>query len=247
MLFDSYETRADEALLQLGRQRYLDRDQPRRLLITEASAAALFIAVAVALVAFGSSAGSLSVAALAVTVVAYIVAGQVRYPVGSAWTAPTQLVFVPMLFVLPTPYVPLIVAACSVADQVPQAIRGQLSAARAFARIADSFYAVGPVLVLMLFGAQVFSWTNLPIYVLAFAAQVAVDTGAGLARTWFAERVRPRDQVPMLWLYVTDGCLSCIGLLVAAVAVDNIWVVVLTLPLIAMLGLLARERRQRLD
>jgi len=247
MLFDSYETRADEALLQLGRQRYLDRDQPRRLLITEASAAALFIAVAVALVAFGSSAGSLSVAALAVTVVAYIVAGQVRYPVGSAWTAPTQLVFVPMLFVLPTPYVPLIVAACSVADQVPQAIRGQLSAARAFARIADSFYAVGPVLVLMLFGAQVFSWTNLPIYVLAFAAQVAVDAGAGLARTWFAERVRPRDQVPMLWLYVTDGCLSCIGLLVAAVAVDNVWLVLLTLPLIAMLGLLARERRQRLD
>jgi HD-GYP domain-containing protein (c-di-GMP phosphodiesterase class II) len=247
MLFDSYETRADEGLLQLGRQRYVDRDQPRRLLITEASAAALFIAVAVALMVFGSSARSLSVAALAVTVVAYIVAGQVRYPVGSAWTAPTQLVFVPMLFVLPTPYVPLIVGACSLADQVPQAIRGQLSAARAFARIADSSYAVGPVLVLLLFNAQVFSWTNLPIYALAFSAQVAVDAGAGLARTWFAEHVRPRDQVPMLWLYVTDGCLSCIGLLVAAVAVDSVWLVLLTLPLIAMLGLLARERRQRLD
>src|SRR5215213_101971 len=199
MLFDSYETRADEGLLQQGRQRYLDNDDPRRLLIPEASAAAAFVAVAVGFVLFGSSPRSFSISALAVTVVAYIAAGQVRYPVGSAWTAPTQLVFVPMLFVLPTPYVPLIVAACSVADQVPQAIRGQLSAARAFARIADSFYAVGPVLVLMLFGAEVFSWANLPIYVLAFGAQVTFDAGAGLTRTWFAERVRPRDQLPMLW------------------------------------------------
>ena len=152
-----------------------------------------------------------------------------------------------MLFVLPTPFVPLIVGACSVADQVPNAIRGQLSATRAFARIADSFYSVGPVVVLMLFDAQVFAWANLPIYLLAFIAQVGFDAGAGLTRTWFAERVRPRDQLPMLWLYVTDACLSCIGLLVAAGAVDKVWLVLLTLPLIAMLGLLARERRQRLD
>ena len=247
MLFDSYETRADESLLQLGRQRHLDGEDPRRLRITEASAAAVFIAVAVALAVFGSSARSLSVAALVVSVVAYLAAEHVRYPVGSAWTAPTQLVFVPMLFVLPTPLVPLIVGACSLADQVPNAIRGQLSATRAFARIADSFYSVGPVLVLMLFDAQVFAWANLPIYVLAFSAQVGCDAGAGLTRTWFAERVRPRDQLPMLWLYVTDACLSCIGLLVAAAAVDEIWLVLLTLPLIAMLGLLARERRQRLD
>jgi HD-GYP domain-containing protein (c-di-GMP phosphodiesterase class II) len=156
-------------------------------------------------------------------------------------------VFVPMLFVLPTPLVPLIVAACSVADQVPQAIRGHLSAARVFARIADSFYSVGPVVVLMLFGAQIFSWANLPIYVLGFLAQVVFDGGAGLTRTWFAERVPPREQLPMLWLYVTDACLSCIGLLVAAGAVDDVWLVLLTLPLVAMLGLLARERRQRLD
>jgi len=51
----------------------------------------------------------------------------------------------------------------------------------------------------------------------------------------------------MLWLYATDGSLSCIGLLVAACAVDQPGLVLLTLPLIALLWLLARERRQRLD
>jgi len=247
MRFDSYETRADESLLQLGRRRYLDSGDSRRLLITEASAAIAFIAAGVGLAVFGSSDRSVSVSALVVTVVAYLAAERVRYPVGSAWTAPTQLVFVPMLFVLPTPLVPLIVGACSVADQVPLAIRGQLSPARALARIADSFYSLGPALVLVLFGAQVFSWANLPVYLLAFMAQVIFDAGAGLTRTWFAERVRPRDQLPMLWLYATDACLSCIGLLVAAGAVDHVWLVLLTVPLIAMLGLLARERRQRLD
>ena len=247
MLFDSYETRADESLLQLGRQRYPDDGDPRRLLTTEAVAAAAFVAAAVALAVFGSSPRSLSVPALAVSVVAYVAAGQVRYPVGSAWTAPTQLVFVPMLFVLPTPFVPLIIGACSLADQLPHAVRGHLSAARAFASIADSFYTVGPVLVLMLFDAQVFAWAMLPVYALAFTAQVVFDAGAGLTRTWFAERVRPRDQLPMLWLYATDACLSCIGLLVAAGAVANAWLILLTLPLVAMLGLLARERRQRLD
>jgi HD-GYP domain-containing protein (c-di-GMP phosphodiesterase class II) len=51
----------------------------------------------------------------------------------------------------------------------------------------------------------------------------------------------------MLWLYATDAGLSCIGLLVAASAVEQPGLVLLTLPLIALLWLLARERRQRLD
>jgi HD-GYP domain-containing protein (c-di-GMP phosphodiesterase class II) len=51
----------------------------------------------------------------------------------------------------------------------------------------------------------------------------------------------------MLWLYAADACLSCIGLLVAASAVEHPGLVELTLPLIALLWLLARERRQRLD
>jgi HD-GYP domain-containing protein (c-di-GMP phosphodiesterase class II) len=216
-------------------------------LVTEASAAAAFLIAAVALAVFGSSARSLSIWPLAATVFAYLVADRVRFQVGSAWTPPTQLVFVPMLFLLPTPFVPLIVAACFLAGQLPQAVGGHLAPTRALARVADSFYSIGPALVLVLFGGQVFSWGNWPLYLLAFLAQIAFDATAGLTRTWFAERVRPRDQLPMLWLYATDGCLSCVGLLVAAAAVERPGLVELTLPLIALLWLLARERRQRLD
>ena len=247
MQFDSYETPGTETLLQLGLQRQESDDNDRRLLVTEGSAAALFVLGAVALAVFGPSVRSFAIWPLVATVFAYLVAGRVRFQVGSAWTPPTQLVFVPMLFVLPTPFVPLIVGACFLADVLPQAFGGHLSPTRALARVANGFYALGPALVLVLFGAQVFSWANWPLYVLAFLAQIVFDATAGLTRTWFEERVPPRDQMPMLWLYATDGCLSCIGLVVAAGAVKQPWVVELVLPLIALLWLLARERRQRLD
>ena len=247
LLIDSYETPGAESLLRLGRERHSELARARRLLITEAGAAATFVVCAGALAVFATASRTLSVSALVITVVAYLIARRVQYPVGSSWTAPTQLVFVPMLFVLPTPFVPLIVAACSVADQLPAALGRRLALTRLLARVGDSFYALGPALVLVLFGAQDFSWDRWPVLLLAFGAQVAFDAGAGLGRTWFAERVPPCVQLPMLWLYVTDACLSCVGLLVAASAVERPGLVVLTLPLVGLLGILARERRQRLE
>jgi signal transduction histidine kinase/CheY-like chemotaxis protein len=248
MLIDSYETPGAESLLLLGRERHAEEGKPaHRLLMTEAIAAGLFIAAAVALASLAGSARSFSLWAFAACVLTYLIAGRVQYPVGSAWTAPTQLVFVPMLFVLPTPYVPLVIAACSLADRLPQAIHGHLAPARALARIADSFYALGPALVLVAFHAQTFAWKHWPVFVLAFAAQVAFDAGAGLGRTWFAEGVRPSGQLPMLWLYITDACLSCVGLLIAASAAQRAGLVLLVLPLLGLMELLARERRQRLE
>ena len=245
---DSYETRGAENLLLLGRKRHSESGQTRRLLlITEAATAAVFIAVAGSLAALGSPVRSFSLSALAVTVVAYLVAGRVRYPVGSAWTAPTQLVFVPMLFMLPTPFVPLIVAVCSLADQLPRAVHGRLEATRVLARIGDSSYSLGPALVLVLFDGQDFSWERWPLLLLAFLAQIALDAGAGLGRTWFAERLPPSRQLPMLWLYGIDACLSCIGLLIAASAVKQPELVLLAAPLVGLLWLLARERQQRLQ
>jgi signal transduction histidine kinase/CheY-like chemotaxis protein len=247
MLIDSYEDPGAEGLLLLGRERHSEGGAASRLLRTEAAAAAVFIAAALIVVLLAASPRSLSAWALAITAVTYVVARRVQYPVGSAWTAPTQLVFVPILFVLPTPCVPLLVAACSVLERLPSVIRGHHGATRLFAAVGDSFYALGPALVLIAFGAQTFTWRHWPVFLLAFAAQVAFDAGGGFARTWFAERVPPSGQLPMLWLYVTDACLSCVGLLLAASAATRPGLVLLALPLVGLMGLLARERQQRLE
>jgi HD-GYP domain-containing protein (c-di-GMP phosphodiesterase class II) len=189
----------------------------------------------------------LSASALVLSVVAYLVAARVRFPVGSAWTAPTQLVFVPMLFMLPTPLVPLIVAACSVLDLWPETVRGRLSATRIMTRVGDSFYSLGPALVLVLAGHQDFSWSHWPVLLLAFGAQVLLDCVPGLSRTWFAERVKPTEQPQMVWLYVTDACFSCAGIAVAASASSRHALILLTLPLMGLLAMFAHERKERLD
>jgi signal transduction histidine kinase/CheY-like chemotaxis protein len=247
MLIDSYEDPGAESLLLLGRERHSEGGAARRLRRTEAAAAAIFIAAALAVALLASSPRSLSAWALAITAATYVIARRVQYPVGSAWTAPTQLVFVPMLFVLPTPYVPLVVAACSVIERLPSVARAHAGPTRLLAAVGDSFYALGPALVLVVLGAQRFTWRHWPVFILAFAAQVAFDAGGGFARTWFAERVRPAGQLPMVWLYVTDACLSCVGLLLAASAATRPGLVLLALPLVGLMGLLARERQQRLE
>ena len=247
MLIDSYETPDAENLLLLGRERHCDGGAVRRLLITEAAAAAIFVAAALAMALLAASPRSLSPWALAIAVVSYVIARRVQLPVGSAWTAPTQLVFVPMLFVLPTPFVPLIVAACSVVERLPEIGDGHRGLTRLLAAVGDNFYALGPALVLILAGAQTFAWQHWPIFLLAFAAQIAFDAAAGLGRTWFAEGVRPSGQLPMLWLYITDACLSSIGLLIAASAAERPGLMLLALPLVGLMGLLARERQRRLE
>ena len=247
MLIDSYESPAAESLLRLGRDRHADGEKAHRLLRTEATGAAMFVVAAGALAAFGPSVRQFSIGACAVMVVAYVVARRVQYPVGSAWTAPTQLVFVPMLFVLPTPFVPLVVASCSVLERLPEFARGHAGPTRLFAAVGDSFYALGPALVLVLAHGQTFAWNNWPLFVAAFAAQIAFDLAAGLGRTWFAERVRPSGQLPMLWLYLTDAGLSCVALPIAAAASGHPALVLLALPLVGLMGLLGRERRQRLE
>lgn len=247
MDIDRYDTPAAQQLLASAGARHQDGARSRSIVIVEGAAAAAFLAVAVPLAVLANPARGVSFGPLVLLTVAYLVASQVRFPVGSGWTAPTQLVFVPMLFILPTPLVPLIVAVCGMADQLPRTMRGDAAPSRALARIADSWYSLGPTLVLVLAHAQTLSWARWPVLLLAFAAQVVFDTGAGLARSWFAERIPPVAHLPMLWLYVTDGCLSCVAIVIAHEAVGQPGLVLLELPLIALLWLFARERHQRLD
>jgi HD-GYP domain-containing protein (c-di-GMP phosphodiesterase class II) len=247
MDLDSYETPEAESLLRSAEARHAEDAASRRVLATELASAAALVLGAVLLATLSPWARPLSASSLILSVVAYLVAARVRFAVGSAWTAPTQLVFVPMLFILPTPLVPLIVAGCSVLDLRSHLLRGTLSVNRIATRIGDSFYSLGPALVLVLAGRQSFSWGHWPILVLALCAQLLLDAGTGLARTWFAEGVKPVQQPQMLWLYATDACLSCAGVAVAASAAARPEVILLTLPLMALLAIFAHERRGRLD
>ena len=121
--------------LWLGTPRYVDasvqrllaaaRERPTqslagRELRAEIAFAALFVVVAVALLALAPSQRALSVPIAVALTLSYAIASRVEFETGVGSTVPTQLVFVPMLFLLPTAAVPLFVAAGLLLGRLPR-------------------------------------------------------------------------------------------------------------------------------
>src|ERR671914_620255 len=100
----------------------LPEPMPRRMRLVEGFATAAFLAAAVALVALLPG-GSPAPGPLAACVLAYAVASRARFEIGVGFAFPTQLVLVPMLFVLPVKWVPLALAAAMVLAYLPSVMR----------------------------------------------------------------------------------------------------------------------------
>ena len=248
MQIDSYDSPDSEALLRVGEERLVRPRLSRRELITHSVRAGSFLIVASLIAALAPWHPSLSASTLVFVVIAYGVAQRVKFPVMDGWTAPTQLAFVPALFVLPTPLVPLVIAGAILVSRVPDMVSGRARVSMLPAFVGDAWYTVGPALVLILADDQLFTWAHWPIYVCAFLAQVLFDAGATVASAWFAEGIKPRLQLPLLsWMYLVDAALAPIGLLIAAAASVRPGLLLLALSPLAMLWLFARERKQRLD
>jgi hypothetical protein len=217
------------------------------------------------LISFGLAAGFLVASAVflltthtartpgALTVVLYVamygLVSRVGFGIGIGFALPVQLVLVPMLFVLPLPWVPLCVAAGYILRDPKGLVTGKLTVSRVSLRLVSSWHALAPAIVLAIAAApadRTPRWSAWPIYVLALTAQFAVD----FAVTWIRERglgMAPSPKQSMALVYGVDLALAPVGLLVAFVAVSRPYLVLLVLPLVALLKLFAQEREQRID
>jgi HD-GYP domain-containing protein (c-di-GMP phosphodiesterase class II) len=172
---------------------------------------------------------------------------RVGFETGVGYAIPVQLVLVPMLFVLPLPWVPFCVAAGYLLRD-PRRLR-QMTLPRASLRLVSSWHALGPAVVLALAAApgdRFPHWSAWPVYVGALAAQIALDS----AVTWVREEGLGAPHLPLRtqgFTYAVDAGLAPIGLLVAFATADHPALVVVVLPLVGLLALLAREREQRID
>jgi len=248
MDIDAYESAEAEALLRAAQVRPGRRTPLGHEILVHGVTVGGFLAGAVCLAVFVPWERSLSIPVLVMLTGIYVVAACVRFPVGSVWANPTQLAFVPMLFLLPTPLVPAVVAAALVLTRTPAFVRGRIPLPRLVALLGDCWYSLGPAVVLVAAGGHGFAWSRWPVYVAAFAAQVAVDAAVMLFRLSVVERISPRDQLPtMVWTFGVDSALSTVGVLIAASAVTRPGLALLALPMIGLLGLFARERHERLD
>jgi HD-GYP domain-containing protein (c-di-GMP phosphodiesterase class II) len=209
---------------------------------------ALFLAAALALLAFIPSDRSPSTLALLLLVTAYAVAFHLDFEIGTGSAVPTQLILVPMFFVLPTGSVPLAVAFAIMLASLADAVRGSLHLERVFLHLGNAWHAVGPALVLGLAGEGPPELSRWPLYVAALAAQFTFDFVTAAAREWIVLGVPPKVQLKAMGVvYLIDAGLAPVGLAVAFAATESSSAVVLGLPLIALLAVFSHERRGRIN
>ena len=206
-----------------------------------------FLIAALALATAAPHTGDFSPPIAAMYVCALALAGHVRFHIGSGFTVPTQLVFVPMLFAVPAPIVPLLAALALAIGMAPDIGRGRTPWPRALLALGNSWFALGPAAVLAF--AHVHG-TGAPVLILlaALAAQLIGDFLGNALR----ERLRGGISLgelrsEMTTVYLIDAALAPVGLAVAFATEQRPWALLLILPLLAVLSVFSRERRARLE
>jgi HD-GYP domain-containing protein (c-di-GMP phosphodiesterase class II) len=213
----------------------------------ELAAGAALVAACVAIQATWPD-GELRAGPAATLTAAYALATRARFYVGAGYTAPTQLVLVPMLFLLPAGLVPLCAAAGYVVGLLPDIARRHVAPDRLLLRIPDAWHAVGPALVFAAADVDSVTWGDGWIYAGAFGAQLFADSAAAVSREWLALGVAPALQFAVLArVYVIDALLTPIGLLAAYAAADSPYRSLLVLPLVGVLAIFAEERRANVE
>jgi HD-GYP domain-containing protein (c-di-GMP phosphodiesterase class II) len=238
---------SETELVQESRAR-LARGLPARDRLAAFALSGGFLGACAALAAAAPSQRAPSLAVVALLVAAYALTSRAEFEVGTGVAVPTQLVFVPMLFLLPLSAVPLCVAAGLLLGRGPDLVRGRVSLDRALLSLVSSSYALGPAAVLAAAGERAPAWEDWPLYVAALGAQFLCDFGASATWEWLALGVRPSVQARFMGLaYAVDAALAPIGLVLAFAAVARPAAVLLALPLVGLLTFFARERQRRID
>ncbi len=183
-----------------------------------------------------------------VLVLVMAVASRVRFPVMGGFTVPLVLAFVPMLFAVPLPAVPMLTALALALAATPDVLRRRLPPSRLLFAFANSWFSVGPVLVLGLAGVSHPRDATAALLLVALAAQFATDFAASHARELMIGGAPLREQIAdVMWVYAVDAALAPVGLLAAIAGPESGYAVLMLLPLLGLLRLFAAERRQRLD
>ena len=221
----------------------------RRRRITEGLAAATFLAAALAIGLGFDAARDWDVGVAIVLTLLLALSIRVPFDVGAGYTVPVQLAFVPMLFLLPTPWVPMLVGAGWVLGKLPDYIRGDVHADRLIVALANAWFSIGPVLVLCAGDAQLPDWDDWPWYVAALAAQIVFDNVNGQLREWLGRGIAPSLQFRVLGLvHAIDALLSPLGLLAAFASAETgfDYAFLLLVPPAGLLFFYSGERARRL-
>jgi len=217
----------------------------RRELAASAVVGIPFLLVAALLAATGV--GDVDTLDVVLFVLAAAVMAHLEFETGAGYLVPTQLIFVPMLFVLPPAIVPLVVLAALALADVPDVLAGRLHPQRLVAVAGNAWFALGPAVVFVLADIRDPGLADWPLFALALALQFAGDLCSSALHELLAHGVGPKLQLGVLReVWLVDALLSPIGLLAALASTVEHHAYLLVMPLGALLAVFARERRERI-
>src|SRR5437764_290705 len=213
----------------------------------ETALAVLMLAVAVGVAILVDSERAWSWGEVVALLVCFAAARRVQLQVGPGYTVPTEVILVPMLFVVPLGAFAFVVVAGNVLSQLPSYVSGRRHPEKLVLDVNDAWYVLGPVLVLAAAGADHPAWGDWPIYVAALGAQFALDLAAAITREWLDIGASPwAIALALPWAWLIDGLLAPAGLLAAFATDDQPYAFLLVAPLPVALAIFAHERRRRM-
>ena len=137
-------------------------------------------------------------------------------------------------------------AIAAVAARVPDYLAGGVHPSRAVLRVAESWYTVGPALVLCLAGATSPDWGDWTIYLGALGAQFGFVASVAHLGVRLRMRVRPVAN-ELVAIYSVDALLAPVGLLAAFAAATEPWASLVVLPLLGLIAIFPLEREARIE
>ena len=220
----------------------------RREWLAEIGVATAFFADATIIAAAFGWSRPVSVPVVIALVIVYAAACVVTFDVATGWSDLTQLVLVPMLFLVPAPLVPFVVVTGRLVARGAGSIRRDSHPARVLLGVGDAWHSIGPAMVFAVAGVTVPRQDQLWIVGVAFLAQVVVDSVAITLRDWTALGIPPRvSAAGAVWVVAVDAMLSCAGVLVAFAVSGRPYLVLLLLPFFGVFLLFSRDRRARIN
>jgi putative nucleotidyltransferase with HDIG domain len=174
-----------------------------------------------------------------------VIASNVRFDTPFGYTVATQLAFVPMLFAVPVALAPIATFLALAASALARVLAGKLPAGRLLLTLGNSWFAIGPAAVFVVARTEPRDAGAL-LLIAALLAQFAVDFSVSGMRFWFEQGAGLAAQLRDSWVYGIDAGLSAIAVIVAADIHTTPIAALGTLPILGLLAVFARERRDRI-
>lgn len=234
-----------ERMVGEARVRRARRMPKREAVVRGLSAAAFFVVLVLVAVALPSEreADTLLIFGL---IAGYALVSRVRFEFGDGYVVPEQLLFVPMLVLVPLPLVPAMVAAGAVLAVIPDFLRGTWHWDRTITTLGDCWFAIGPVLVLAALAPEQGTLAAAEVYALAYLAQLTCDLAWALLRDRLVDRLPLREVLSYFaGCARVDSVLSPIAFLVSVAAASAPIALVALGPLVWLLEVFSRDRRER--